>query len=409
MPTRRAFTFLFISFLLYLFANQTQVGWLYVMSALMAGVLVVAFILNRDNLHGITGWRKIGSDDCTELYEGDETEIYLTFKNKSRFSAMQIRTTEICPLVDPQADYHRLDIFLPTLPANQESHLQYGVHLYRRGFHEFSHTELFTGAPFGLFKRRRMLAIPTRVLVYPELRPLKHLDLLDRQPSVNLSRPRAGWGTEVIGVRPYRPGDSLRHIHWLSVARTGQMISKEFLDESQPGLTLALDLFPHPLPKTSSKHTPFEWMVKLAASIGDYAIRRGYALHLLADETTWPPPRGPLTRQALLEYLARVHPSGENPLANLLDSRNTQTFVAATFPYPDQNIVAPLLSLKQQGIQTLAIFPNPEHFPDPGPSAYGLVNELTALGIETRLVEFGEDWVSQLSVNTRPYLEMTEG
>jgi uncharacterized protein (DUF58 family) len=205
----------------------------------------------------------------------------------------------------------------------------------------------------------------------------------------------------VIGVRPYRPGDSPRHIHWRSVARlsghTQQLISKEFVDEAQPGLTLALDLFPHPLPLTESKHTSFEWMVKIAASIGDYAIRRGYALHLLTDETAWPAPHGPVTRQALLEYLARVHPSGENPLARLLDSRNTQTFVAAVFPFPDPNIVAPLLSLKQQGIQALAILLDPGTFPEPGPPGAAFADELDALGLQTRLVSYGEDWITQLS------------
>ena len=36
-PTRRTFTILIAAFLLWAFGNQTQVGWLYVMSALRAG------------------------------------------------------------------------------------------------------------------------------------------------------------------------------------------------------------------------------------------------------------------------------------------------------------------------------------------------------------------------------------
>ncbi|HNB52646.1 MAG TPA: hypothetical protein PK530_11915, partial [Anaerolineales bacterium] len=141
----------------------------------------------------------------------------------------------------------------------------------------------------------------------------------------------------------------------------------------------------------------FEWMVKLAASVGEYAIRRGYALHLLTDETAWPAPHGPVTRQALLEFLARVHPAGEYPLAQLLTTRNTQTFVAAIFPFPDPNAVAPLMSFKQQGIHVLAILPDPSTFPASGPSAAPLVDELNGFSIETRLVQFGEDWATQLA------------
>jgi uncharacterized protein (DUF58 family) len=402
MPTRRTATFLSLAFLLYLFANQTQVGWLYVMSALLAGIVVAAFRINRQALRGFAGERIIGSPENEELYEGGEITISLVLQTNHGLAAAQIRTQEICPLADPASDNHTLNIFIPSLPSNQSTQLRYATTIYQRGLHEFPPLRLSTQAPFGLFHRKRTLAIPTRVLVYPELHPLSQLDLLDQQPSVNLTRPRAGWGTEVIGVRPYRPGDSPRHIHWRSVARRpGQLISKEFVDESQPGLTLALDLFPHPLPHTNSKHTPFEWMVKLAASIGDYAIRRGYVLHLLTDETAWPAPHGPVTRQAVLEFLARIHPVGKDPLAQLLPTRNIQSFVVALFPYPDPDSLAPLLNLKQQGMQVLAVFPDPATFPTPGASAAPLVGEFTALGLETRLVQFGEDWAEQLSINNQ--------
>lgn len=406
MPTRRASTFLFLALLLYLFANQTQVGWLYVMSALLTGVVGAAFGINRRALKGLAGERKMGSGEYEERFEGDDVTLSLTLSNPRHPPAAQIRVLETCPLADPASENYHLNLFIPTLSSTQTTHLQYLISIYRRGVYEFPPLTLSTRAPFGLFHQKRSLNLPTRALVYPELRPLARLDLLDRQPSVNLTRPRAGRGTEVIGVRPYRPGDSPRHIHWRSVARfsghSGPLISKEFVDESQPGLTLALDLFPHgqstPLPQTGSKHTPFEWMVKLAASIGDYAIRRGYALHLLTDETAWPAPHGPITRQALLEFLARIYPSGKYPLSQLLTTHNTQSFVAALFPYPDSEALAPLLSLKQQGIQALAVLPNPASFPTPGPSAAPLAEEWIVRGIETRLVQFGEDWAGQLSI-----------
>lgn len=398
MPTRRTITFLILAFLLYLFANQTQVGWLYVMSALLAGMVATAFGINRRALKGLTGERQIGSGEYEEFYEGEAVTVTLTLSNPRRTPVAHLRALETCPLADPASENHTFNIFIPTLPANQPARLQYPIEIHRRGLHVFPPLALSTRAPFGLFHQKRAIPIPSPVLVYPALHSLTHLDLLDRQPSINLTRPHAGWGTEVIGVRPYRPGDSPRHIHWRSVARhPGQLISKEFVDESQPGLTLALDLFPHPLPETDSKHTPFEWMVKLAASVGEYAIRRGYALHLLTDETTWPAPHGPVTLQALLEFLARVHPAGEYPLAKLLASRNTQTFVAAIFPYPDPNALVPLINLKQQGTQILAILPDPASFPTPGPDAAPFADELAALGLEIRLIPFGIEWTTQLT------------
>jgi len=265
-------------------------------------------------------------------------------------------------------------------------------------------TELTTRAPFGFFQRKRTLPAPTRVLVYPELRRLRRLSLLDRQPAAQFTHPRAGLGTEIIGVRPFRSGDSPRHIHWRTAARTGQLASKEFADETQPGLTLALDLFRHPYPPEGyqpsgglKKHTPFEYAVKVAASIGDYALRRNYPIHLATDASAWPAPSGAVTRIALLEYLARVQPVGENKLTDVLNNRAAQTFVAVLLPWPDSTIVESLVTLRHRGLEVLAVLLDPESFPSGGPSARALADELSALGIESRLIKFGDDWTMKLT------------
>ncbi len=396
MPTKRTPAILFIALLLYLFANQTQVGWLYVMSALLAGVVAAAWALNRRALRGLAGTRQVGAGAQAELYEGDEVAVRLALKNPGRAPMTHVRTAEICPLADPESAHRNLNIFIPALPAGGETALAYDVTIYRRGLHEFPPLALESRAPFGFFRRKRTLAAPARVLVYPELRPLRRLNLLDRQPSVQLTRPRAGAGTEVIGVRPYRTGDSPRHIHWRSVARTGQLISKEFVDESRPGVTVALDLFPNPYPDPENKHHPFEWAVKIAASIGDYAQRRGYALHLLADETAWPPPSGPLSRLALLEYLARVQPTSMRSLAEILETGMVQTFLVALLPWPNRDVIDPLIALRQRGVEVLAILLDPASFPTGDVSAAPLAAELRALDVGTRLVAFGQDWRMQI-------------
>ena len=52
-PTRRTLTILIAAFLLWAFGNQTQVGWLYVMSALLAGFVGAAAVLA---VSGLTLW-----------------------------------------------------------------------------------------------------------------------------------------------------------------------------------------------------------------------------------------------------------------------------------------------------------------------------------------------------------------
>lgn len=394
MPEKRTRTILIAALLLYFFANQTQVGWLYVMSALLAGILAAAWLLNRGMLGRISGQRTLNVD---ELHEGDGASIRLALLNERRAGAAQIATVEHCPLADPESEQANTEVFIPLLPGRGSVEFAYEVMAYRRGLHTFPDLVLSTRAPFGFFRRERTLDIPSRVLVYPEVRKLERLSLLDRQPAAEQAHPRAGLGAEVIGVRPYRTGDSPRHVHWRSTARRGQLISKEFADEAHPGLTIVLDMFQHPYPPTATKHTPFEWAVKLAASVGEYAQRRGFNVHVAADPDVLPPPPGPLTWGALMQYLARIDAAGSRRLGEAVERQAMQTFAAILLPWPDRAAIEPILALRHRGIATLAVVLDPATFPAGGEPGTGLYDELRALGVEARLVRFGEDWAEQLS------------
>jgi uncharacterized protein (DUF58 family) len=234
-------------------------------------------------------------------------------------------------------------------------------------------------------------------LVYPEVRPLKKLNLLDRRAAPEVTRQRAGVGFEVMGVRAFRTGDSARHIHWRSVARTGELISKEFADEAQPGLSLALDLYAHSFPKSENKHSPFEWMVKVAASIADYARHKSYPLHILADSEVLAIPSGPVSWSALLQYLARIQPIGQRHLAQVIGNQPIQATVAAVFPWPDLGAVEALLELKHRRVDVLAVIIDAESFPADGASISAFAAQLQGAGIEIRVVQFGDDWTGQLS------------
>ncbi len=394
MPTKRTRTLIIAALLLYFFANQTQIGWLYVMSALLAGIVAAAWLLNRGMLKDTGGERTL---NLGELHEGEPVSIRLSLTNARRVGAAQVRTTERCPLAEPGSAQHEAEVFIPLLPGRGAVEFAYDVVAYRRGLHTFPPLALETQAPFGFFQRLCTLNIPTRALIFPEVRRLRRLSLLDRQPAAEQARPRAGLGAEVIGVRPFRTGDSPRHIHWRSTARTGNLISKEFADEAHPGLTIVLDLFGHPYPATLTKHAPFEWAIKAAASIAEYAQRRGYALYLAADPLALAPPPGPLAWDALMQYLARVEPTGTRSLGEVMHGQPVQTYTAAILPWPDSQVIEPLLALKHRGIATLAVLIDPASFPEGGDSAALLFDEIRSHDLDARLVRFGEDWAGQIS------------
>ena len=388
--------FLVTAVLLYLFANQTQLGWLYVMAALLAGTVVTALWLGHGTLRSVTVERGVNAGPEGEVFENEARTIQLQINNRGRNLIAQLHVTETCPLVAPVSPFHRVRRFVPALPARSQIDLSYQIAIERRGLHEFPPLRLETRAPFGFFRWQRMVALPTRVLVYPEVRPLRRLRLLDRRSVQHMPRLHAGAGSDVIGIRPFRHGDSPRHVHWRTTARTQQLMSKEFADEARPSVVLALDLFRHPYPAATSKHTPFEWQVKIAASIGDYARRRSYELQILADRQAWPGPTGAAAWPALLQYLARIEPTGDRSLGEVMQTQSIHRELIVLLPWPDMQMADQLAGLRRSAQQTLAIVLNPASFPDGGPAADLVTARLRASGIETREIHFGDDWTEVL-------------
>lgn len=396
MPTSRAYSFMAASMVIYLFGNQTQVGWLYVVAALLLGIVLAGWWMNRGVLGHLEGNRQIGDGQDREFYETETIDITLTLRKRAGGTTHHLRVREECPLAAPDSPTQSMQLFIPSLSKQQAVQFTYPVTLDRRGVHLFPDNRSDSRAPFGFFRREGKLHIKTSVLVYPEVRPLQRFAFLERTLNAQIARPRAGVGYEVMGVRPYRAGDSPRHIHWRSVARTGVLISKEFADEAQPGLTLVIDLFEHPYPPERSKHTSFEWAVKAAASIGDYAQHKGYRLHLLSDDEATPAPRGVIDRRALLEYLARVQPQGKRPLEQVIGAQAVQAFVVVILPWPEPTLIQPLITLRQQGANVMAVVMAAHSFPKAGSDSSGLCEPLRSADIEVREVVFGDDWVEQL-------------
>jgi hypothetical protein len=114
-----------------------------------------------------------------------------------------------------------------------------------------------------------------------------------------------------------------------------------------------------------------------------------------------------LSWYALLQYLARVQPIGDLPLAGVLTSAPLQAFVVAVLPCPDPIITAALHRLHLQSVRVLAVVLDPATFPDapnvgarggaPSPlDAPALAADLNAAGLSTCLIRFGDDWAAQL-------------
>lgn len=412
MPTKRFYRLLLLIIILWMFANQTQVGWLYVIVSLLVGTVVMSWFLNRRGIHSISAVREI---DYRESYsEGESLEIDLHLDSSSPLATQQLRLDELCPVADPEEEQFLQHWYIPNLSI-ERFNINYTIELYKRGIFEFPAVEMTSRFPFGIFERSNysenlVADSGLSILVYPEVRPLARLPLLDRQPSAQMVQPRAGMGNEFLSLRQYRYGDSPRHIHWRSVARTGRLVSKEFVDETLPGMALVIARnsvgvdatgdqldspnqltfrwrrpVPEELEYGQSKHTPFETAVKIAASLGDYALRRGHPL-MIVDEDA---PRGAVTADMLLQYLARVELKEELTFAEQI-GRIQQTYVAAVLSHPTQKEIDELHRLSQRGHEILAVCIHDGREKGCNQQLYLLPTDDER--IEVHQINIGEDW-----------------
>ncbi|MFN8531463.1 MAG: DUF58 domain-containing protein [Anaerolineae bacterium] len=377
--SKRAIGFLIIAFMLYLFGNQTQIGWLYVMSALIAGLVVVGGLLSCGALRDIQLERSLSAEN---LYEGDEINVDLRVKRARGLAAYQVEMTEICPLAELSEREKRL--YLPVIPSNQPLTYAYLVTLDRRGVYAFPPILMRTRFPFGFFRRHGRLTAPTQALVYPEVKPLLRFPLLEKQLAAQIATQRAGHGSEVIGVRPFRSGDSPRHIHWRSTARTGQLMSKEFADEAQPNLTLLLDTdFSG---TAENKRNPFEWAVKSAVSIADHARRRGFPLFLRHGDSALSNVESALGWETFLQMMARIQPS-PCEFADLCGQVPAGSMIAAVLPMPSMRHLAPLIEWKSRGSAVMVVLIDPSSFDPAAESAEPIRAALAAAGIDALLID----------------------
>jgi uncharacterized protein (DUF58 family) len=370
MPTLRAIVILVLALALYLVANQTQVGWVYIMVDLLAALLLAAFLFSRGGLRGLSVQRGFGgqnpppADDLSppDFFEDDPISVTVTISQTGRRPVFMLAGADTCPFAPP-ADRQQT-FFIPTLFKHGPATLQYHTTCHQRGVFSFSPLHLKSGGPFGLFRSRRKLPAPDELLVYPQYVPLKRFRLLENRGFTDRHAQRVGISSEVIGTREYRAGDSLRQIHWRSTARVGRLVVKEFTDQDHLSLTVVLDLSADGS-VGRGKHSTFETAVRLAASLGYYATHHNVPFRLAGHSQRWQPPDIALSWWGVLHYLARVQNDGNRPLAHVLRTLPPPPFVVALVSRPTAAVTRELVALSKRGSEVLAIFITPDNAPPP--------------------------------------------
>ena len=188
----------------------------------------------------------------------------------------------------------------------------------RRGRLQFTGATFAQPDVFGLVHRFERVRAPQSLVILPKRYPLPPLALPGssryQQGGVALAS-AVGQSDEFVSLRDYRPGDPLRHVHWRSVAKTGQLVVREHQDEFFVRHALILDTFAGP-----GKEPVFEEAVAVAASFVCTVQTQESLLDLLfigAEAFCFTAGRGVGHADQLLEVLAGVSLCGDQSFAAL--------------------------------------------------------------------------------------------
>ena len=131
--------------------------------------------------------------------------------------------------------------------------------------------------PVGLISRRIETGTALELLVAPQVSDLPVFaggltNDLDGATSQQLSMSDLAFHA----LREYVPGDDLRHVHWRSSAKAGQLLVRQYHESRRGHVTVLLDAARSSYPRTRD----FEHAVSLATSIALRAVRDDFDTYL---------------------------------------------------------------------------------------------------------------------------------
>jgi uncharacterized protein (DUF58 family) len=292
-----------LALILFFYAANSEVVWLYLLAYWIAALVVASTLYAAWN-HPfsldatLAGIRRASGFDADGLAED------LVKDQPFEFDRLRIKIVIGSPwgTRGPARAYGNVGVTSMSVAAGvvrkSGGHIeQLLLQPSRRGPVEMSDWWLESGDPLGLFKELKRGQDGEVALVLPRFTSLRAQPLV-RELEASVTAPRAGYGTEVFGVRPYHPGDPLRRIHWRTTARRGELIVREFEPPGVQNLGIFLD--PDPLEQATA-----DQVARIAASEAWDCLRAGGRV------TLWAPGCEPSRRDeernflALLQWLAR--------------------------------------------------------------------------------------------------------
>ena len=279
LPTWRGLLFLFMA------AAATAVAWVNsglitaFTAALLCAVVLSGFLMAQLSFSGLRPERSFVRDgSCGE-------PLYINIAVRNRLPLFR----QSCVLLEnyPFCLSEQSAFVIPPLAPRETFSATCHVKAERRGVFLLEKVYLSSGDPLGLFRKKKRFLLPAQVEIHPRIMPLESLAVANKSGGLTdaegRNQGRAGGGAEFFGVRPYRIGDEVRHIHWKATAAKGRLMVKEFEASAVDQVVILLDTdkrFISPEPCSNN----FEFLISCASSITEYLGRKYCHLRFAAAD-----------------------------------------------------------------------------------------------------------------------------
>jgi len=262
---------------------------LYMIVAVLWAVGGLSLAAGQWNLRGLTAVRLLPA----ELFAGIEANGRIQIRNRRRWMPsldLEVRDLDTtargrCEAVEP----------------GEVAALRVGWRFDRRGSIKLRGLRVQSTFPFGLTRHRVDLPIRAEILVYPRPGSANiRQQPGDREGGVEATQGR-GISGDFLGLRPYRPGDRPKSIHWRTTARVGEVVVVERAGDVEPFVEVTVD-----------QRAGAAWERELSRATGEIirAFGKGCRVGLVlrgvpGGDERFRPNTGGVWRRALLETLAR--------------------------------------------------------------------------------------------------------
>jgi uncharacterized protein (DUF58 family) len=280
LPTRHGVIFALVLLAMLLGSINYNNSLGYALTFLLTSLAVVSILHTFRNIHKL----QLSAGHPQPVFAGEEANFPLQVTNRGGLDRLgvMLRLEENPPLGFDFA-------------ADDDRWITLHRHTTQRGYLPLGRITIESTFPLGMFRAWGYANLASRCLVYPEPAPQRTLPPKSEQAS-GASGDRGRGNDDFSNLRPYQPGDSLRHIHWKALARgMSEPVTKQFGGGVEEELWLRWDQLAN-MGVEAKLSRLTRWVIE--------AESQGLAYGLTLPQQEIPPSRGDAHRHLCLEALA---------------------------------------------------------------------------------------------------------